>query len=171
MTTNNAINNTLGAATATSLAFSPTTNGVIGTTTNDSASSGYVGEFISSVISQASAVSLTNNTSRSITSISLTAGDWDVYGNISLNGGSTTILNYYSCWVNASGSTPDPSLWAGQSYGASGLAVFAENQIGDTAPYVRISLASTTPIFLGIIAGFTTSTCTACGGIYARRVR
>jgi len=163
----------LGAATATSLTFSPTTGGIVGTTTNDSAAAGSVGEYISSVVAQASAVSLTNNTARSITSINLSGGDWDVYGNVSLSGGGTTLLQYYSCWINvgAFGIAPDPSLWAGQSYGATGLTTFAENEVGDTTPFLRVSLASPATVYLAIVAGFSTSTANACGGIYARRVR
>lgn len=37
---------TLGAATATSITFSPTTDGIVGTTTNDGAAAGYVGEYV-----------------------------------------------------------------------------------------------------------------------------
>src|SRR5882757_8502056 len=51
----------LGAASATSVTFS-STSGIIGTTTNDSAAAGSVGEIISSVIASGSAVSLTNST-------------------------------------------------------------------------------------------------------------
>ena len=39
------------------------------------------------------------------------------------------------------------------------------------APYQRMSLSTTTPVFLVVEAGFSTGTVTACGGIYARRVR
>jgi hypothetical protein len=162
---------TLGAASATSISFS-STSGIIGSTTNDSAAAGSVGQLISSVIAQASAVSLTNNTSTAVTSISLTAGDWDVWGNISLNGGATTLLQYSSGFIgNNSVAVPDASLWAGPSLGVTGVAVFAENQYGYQVPMVRISLGSTTTINLAVIAGFTTSTCTACGGIFARRRR
>ena len=148
------------------------TKGIVGTTTNNNAQAGSVGEIISSVIALASAVSLTNNTAANVTTISLTAGDWDIFGNVGLNGGSTTVLMYYSVWASTSGgTTPDPSLWNGQSYGVAGLAVFAENQVGEQAPFLRLSLASTTTVYLSVIAGFTTSTCVAYGGIFARRVR
>lgn len=144
---------------------------IVGTTTNNNAAAGSVGELISSVVPLASVVSLTNNTSATVTSISLTAGDWDVYGNVTLNGGATTLLQYYSCWCGLSNTTPDPSLWTGQSYGVAGLATFAENQVGSTTPYLRVSIATTTTIYLAVIAGFTLSTATACGGIFARRIR
>jgi hypothetical protein len=36
---------------------------------------------------------------------------------------------------------------------------------------LRVSIAATTTVYLSCIATFTTSTVTACGSIYARRVR
>jgi len=161
---------TVAAINASSLTFSSTSE-IIGTTTNNNAAAGSVGEFVSSVIANASAVSLSNNTSRTVTSISLTAGDWDLHGNISLNGGATTLLQYSSGNINTADNIGDPSLWNGPSLGVTGVAVFAENQYGYQVPYTRISLSGTTTVYLVVIAGFTTSTCTASGGIFARRVR
>lgn len=60
-----------------------------GTITNDNAASGYVGEFISSAVVIGSPVALSNGTPANITTISLTAGDWDVYGNVGLTGTGT----------------------------------------------------------------------------------
>ena len=74
---------TIGVATGTSIAFSPDTNGIIGTTAGDTSTAGYVGETISSVILYASRITFTtSSTTQNLTSISLTAGDWDVWGNI-----------------------------------------------------------------------------------------
>lgn len=58
--------------------------GIIGTTTNNNAQAGSVGEFVESAAS---------STSANITSISLTAGDWDMSGAVySSSGGFTYIL-------------------------------------------------------------------------------
>ena len=66
-------------------------SGVVGVTTNSNATTGYVGEYISSQVAVASAVALTTATPANVTSISLTAGDWDVDGVIDLNlSGATT---------------------------------------------------------------------------------
>ena len=64
------------------------TGAILGTTTNDNAAVGYIGEYVESNISSSSAVSFTTNVSKNITSISLTAGDWDVFGMFGLTGGS-----------------------------------------------------------------------------------
>lgn len=69
------------------LIFNPTTKGVRGTTTNDSAVTGNVGEYVlSSVTSNVNAG--TSAQWADATSISLTAGDWIVSGqaNLTLNG-------------------------------------------------------------------------------------
>src|SRR5262245_21751697 len=51
---------------------------LLGTNTNDSAATGYVGEYVESTVLSGSAVTLTNNVWTAVTSIPLGAGDWDV---------------------------------------------------------------------------------------------
>jgi len=152
----------LGAATATSITFSPSTGGIVGTTTNNNASAGFVGEFISSVISSGAAVSFTSTVSKDLTSISLTAGDWEVFGNITWNG--TTITAGY-VWISATSATlPDSSIY-------NVINPLATSAIlGMPAPFFRASLASTTTIYIsGQVAG--TGSLVGSGGVYARRVR
>ena len=68
--------------------------GVKGTTTNDSAAAGTVGEEIVSTVIVGSAVSLTTATAATVTSIALTAGDWDVSFDAMFTGGTTTLVVY-----------------------------------------------------------------------------
>ena len=68
------------------------TTGIVGTTTNNSAQAGSVGEYIESRVVQGSAVALTTATDTNVTSISITAGDWDVGGLIAFDGNSTTLV-------------------------------------------------------------------------------
>ena len=163
----------LGAATSTSLAFSPTTGGIIGTTAADNAGAGKVGEFISSqILSSGSTISLTASTPANITSISLTAGDWDVWGNFHLTGGATTVLILAIGWISTTSATvPDSALTTYLNYGASGTTVFAVSSVGFDVPYTRINISGTTTVYLSVDALFSTSTCNAYGAIYARRVR
>lgn len=154
---------TLGVATATSLAFNPTTGGIIGTTAADNAGSGYVGQVITSNVPSGSAVSLTNNTAANITSISLTAGDWDVYGNILFNA-SVSASAYYAWCSTTSATEPNSSLIAGINVAAIGFA-------GLATPILRVNISSTTTCYLSCIQSFATGTCTGCGTIYARRAR
>src|SRR6185312_14765343 len=71
-----------------------------GTTTNDNASSGNVGQLISSNIVSGSSVSLTTATPLDITTISLTAGDWDVQGNCTSNPAGSTTTSVFICSIS-----------------------------------------------------------------------
>ena len=53
-----------------------TTNGIVGTTLGDNAVAGSVGEYVSSTVAN-NTVSFSNGTPLNVTSISLTAGDWE----------------------------------------------------------------------------------------------
>jgi hypothetical protein len=143
----------------------PTINqpNIVGTTTNDNAAAGSVGEFISSVISAGSAVSNSNGVARNITSISLTAGDWDVWG----NWGFTFSSSSTGCtgWISSTSATlPDASL-------RSILPSTGAGTQGATAPQLRFSLAGTTTVYLSSLASFASGTASSFGGIYARRRR
>lgn len=158
----------LGNATAASLTFSPTTNGIVGTNTNDNASAGYVGEILSSVVPFSSAVSLTTNVAADITSISLSAGDWDVWGNMNLTFSTASGYGIF-CWISlVSATAPDRSLLNGLSLNAAGT-ITATN--GINSPTQRISVNGPTTVYLSGEGAFTSGTCVACGGIYARRRR
>jgi hypothetical protein len=160
---------TLGAATATTIAFSPTTGGLIGTTTNDNASTGNVGEFITSNITSASALSMSTGTPLNITSISLTAGDWDIKANVSFIPAATTSITRLVGWSSATSATlPDASLYSSNIWTAFVPGVIP---VGITCPTIRVSLAVPTTIYLTGQATFTVSTMKGCGTISARRSR
>ena len=161
----------LGAASATSLTFS-STDGVIGSSTNDNANTGSVGEYVSSIIASPGS-SISNNTNTDITSISLTAGDWDVWGNVGFTGNNATQITFVGGWTASSSATrPDPSLYADLSYKSTDAVVpYGQGSINFLVPKKRYSLASTTTIYLSVLSLFTVSTTTCYGAIYARRVR
>jgi hypothetical protein len=136
------------------------------TSTNDNAASGKIGEFVSSQITAGSAVSVTSATNKNVTSISLTAGDWDVWGNVSMLCAGTTLQYGYS-WISSTSATlPDDSLYAGVNVNTSvGKAFYI------VAPSQRFSLSGTTTVYLQCQSAFASSTCTAAGYIAARRIR
>ena len=132
-----------------------------GISTNTAAAAGYVGEFVSSVIANASAVSFSNSVVKDLTSISLGAGDWDVTGNITFTPTGTTLANV-ACWISTtSASQPDKSLYNGIIFGT------ATTVVSVVAPSVRLLLSGTTTVYLSGVVGATTPS--GCGGIYARR--
>jgi len=161
----------LGAATATSIVFNPTTSGIIGTTTNDSASAGKVGEVISSYITVSNQVSLTNGIASNITSISLTAGDWDVSGSIWIAAASGTTMSAILGGISQTSGNVSGSVGEGQSSIELRLTFTASTTQIIPVNSARILLSGTTTVYLVGLALFAVSTCTAYGSIYARRMR
>lgn len=159
----------LGVATATSLAFSPTTNGIVGTTTNNNASAGYVGEFVDSIVLFSSAISLSNAVVANVTSINLTPGSWNVWGNITFNsstGAGTTARGWSS---KTSATLVDQALLNEITLNA--LLGSNFNIIGFSIPFQQYQSNINFTVFLSAFAQFNTGTMTACGGIYATRPR
>jgi hypothetical protein len=153
-----------------SVTFNPTTKGIVGTPTNNNAAAGFVGEFISSTIASGSAVPILNATPTDLTFVDLTAGDWNVWGNITyLQAPTTSVLGTVAWTSSTSATLPDVSLTNATLIG--GVVGGAGSFTGNNAPFHRYSLSITTRVFLTGIANFTVSTMTMCGGIFARRVR
>jgi len=144
----------------------------LGTTAGDNASAGYVGEYVSSQVLFASAVSLTTSTYANITSISLTAGDWDVGGIVYFSGGTTTVVNQLigSIGTTSANLGSSGSYWI-EGFASGGTTVFNTQDFGQTVPTTRFSLSSTTTIYLVGLATFTVSTAKTYGLIRARRMR
>jgi hypothetical protein len=144
---------------------------VQGTNTNDNAASGYVGEYVSSSVGVGSSVSLTSSVAANVTSISLTAGDWDVHGNVvAVSAGTTTSTAFIGAISTTSATLPTLPNGGGTASRNSSTSV-----TGDGSAYnignVRISLSATTTVYLVAFSIFTTSTMSAYGFIGARRVR
>lgn len=148
-----------------------TTGGVSikGTNTNNDAALGNIGEYVESVIPQTSAVPLTTGTNTNITSISLTAGDWDVFGNVSFRSNTnTSIILLIGGASLTSGTLPFQtdrvaSATSGQVPGIADISL--------SLPIVRFKLAVTKTIYLVVLSSFSTDTLTGYGRISARRVR
>lgn len=146
------------------------TTGIVGTTTNDSAAAGSVGQIIESSVSFSPGVSLTTASANNITSISLTAGDWDVWGMVGfIPAGTTTVTALIGSISTTSSAHPTPPNGGGyarlQTTFTTGVAQELPNFMK------RISIASTTTIYLVARADFAVSTMVGYGYIGARRVR
>lgn len=141
-----------------------------GTATNDNAGSGIVGQIVTSSVPVGSAPSLTTGGTSNITSISLTAGDWDVTGAISFHPGATTSVTLSSGGINTTSATM-PLLSTGASATQATAAQVPASDYGLALPVTRISVASTTTVYLVASSTFTVSTQAAYGFIRARRVR
>lgn len=160
----------LGVATATTLAFSPTTGGIVGTATNNNTNAGNVGEYIESVITSGAPVAVTNGTQVNVTSISLTAGDWDVSGICYLLPAATTSVTRYAAGLSTVSATLQTAPGQFVDFTQAAL-VSGGNTFNDVIPPYRFSLSGTTTIFLVTLNSFTVSTASAYGIIRARRIR
>lgn len=167
----NAVNSTTNQTVATfdgnGNATFGTTNSIVGTTTNNNAVAGNIGEYVESNVVSGSAVSLTNATSTNITSISLTAGDWDVEGIVNYEMTGATTTNF------SSGSSSTSATLGGENtftYTPLSTAGFTD-QLGNVIPTRRFSLSGTTTIYLVGQATFSVGSVDGYGMLRARRVR
>lgn len=141
------------------------TNGIVGTTTNNNANAGSVGEYTTATNT---ATALTTATGANCTSVSLTAGDWDVQSVILFSPAATTSITALYSAVNTV--SANPGSLGNYTKVASATQVPNNNSVV-TSPVVRISLSGTTTVFAVGRADFTVSTMTCDGFIRARRVR
>lgn len=143
-----------------------------GTATNDNAGSGDVGEYISSTVPSGSAVGLTTATPANVTSISLTAGDWDVDGIAQFTGNAATTVTALISSISLTSATVDASPDRLGILGFSNFALFsAAGSNSIRSGTTRLSLSTTTTVFLVVNSVFGTNTASAYGTIRARRVR
>lgn len=142
---------------------------VYGSVTNDSAAAGQIGEYISSSVLAGSAVALTTATAANVASISLTAGDWDVRGLVAYSNPGSTTTTVLIAAINTTSATL-PTIGAENNYARVDNAATVTASAINVGP-MRISLASTTTVYLVGFAAFAVSTLGAYGFIGARRVR
>jgi hypothetical protein len=143
---------------------------VVGTATNDNAAAGNIGEYISSNIT--TPVSITTGTALNLTTISLTAGDWDVTGAVCFTPAGGTVVTRTFVAISTTSLDLTQSNLATCSFSNHQI-TYAAGTLNPTeipAP-LRLSLSTTTTVYLVLYCSFTTSTCTAIGILRARRMR
>ena len=149
-----------------------TTPNIVGTATNNNASAGSVGEYVQGDRLVGAQLSLTTATAATLTSISLTAGDWDVTGFVAFTPAATTnatvMFGCTSLTTNTLDTTP---LRFFQQVSPTTAGTVYNNSFTFGLPTCRLSLASTTTVFLVAQSNFTVSTMTSYGSIRARRMR
>jgi hypothetical protein len=140
-----------------------------GTNTNDNASSGNIGQFISSNVPAASEINPASATPADVTNVSLTAGDWDCRGNEVFDpSGAPTAID---AWISSTSATLPTAPNSGaetvlQLTFASALRQFVP--VGA----IRFSLSGTTTVYLSTACTFPGgTTCKVFGFIGCRRMR
>ena len=163
--------NTFPLVTSSNTVTYTATSQIPGSTTNDSASAGNIGEFISSVVLQGAAVSVSATvTPTNITSLSHTAGDWDCWGDIWTGPAASTVTTIVLGWISTASAT-FPTAAANSSYTQAGTGATAGQAYGYPIGQVRESLSGTTTIYVTGAPVFTVSTMSIYGGIFSRRRR
>jgi hypothetical protein len=134
-----------------------------GTTTNDNALAGQVGEVITAT---ATATAILNGVVTQVASIALTAGDWDIFGLVTAQGAGGAVFQNWTGGPSSSSSAfaSYDVLWNNYTTAANAL-------VSSPFPESRISLAAGATVYLLVAAGFASGTATGSGRITARRRR
>lgn len=168
-------NVTTAAATQANIATLSKSAGVAvhGTNTNDSASAGYLGEF-ASVNSPTGGTATPGATGVyvNVASMSLTAGDWDVWGELNISFGGTHVGTDIVAGISKNTGALD-------SASQGGLIKLYGNNVANGSPYIsigirRISLVSTATVYLVVAMDYATlgsTTYASDSAILARRAR
>jgi hypothetical protein len=140
-----------------------------GTTTNDNAGAGYIGEVVESYDTSAGNCA-SSGTYSDITSIELTAGDWTVYGQpiITYNLANFTGVIYGAVSLYSGNTTTDHVI--GKNTMPIPFPLSTNTYAGCTITY-RVSLSGTATLYLKAAATYSTGTPQQFGSIWARRER
>lgn len=146
---------------------------LVGVTTNSLAATGSVGEIISSNIPIGSPIALTTATPANITSITLTAGDWNVWGEILYTPSVTAVATRYIAAISTTTGAFDPGPNGGAELELNGITFSAGASQILTAGFRTYQVATTLVIYLVAKATYSGagSTMSAYGFMGARRVR
>lgn len=153
-----------GKLTVDSSSYAP----LVGTTSANNATAGNVGEYISSSVVQGSAVSLVTATPKTVTSIVLTAGDWDVTAIGCLNGASTG--TEFDVAIGATTNSLTGTV-LGDSRCQSPTVSLTGADASLMVPEFRVNISGSATYYLIVQETFTVGSPKAYGRISARRVR
>ncbi len=137
--------------------------GIIGNATGSGVTAGSVGEVPTPT--NLSAVSMTSGTFVNCASIALTAGDWEVHGQVLFSPAASTVVTAVSAGVSSTSATsggPGTNTLISGTLGTG---------LGQAIPAPTTRVITSTPITVYIVASatFSTSTMTCAGYAYARR--
>ena len=136
--------------------------GIVGNVTGSNVTAGSVGEYLSNT---GTTVPATSATLGNVTSLALTAGDWDIGCSLAvLPAGSTTTQGLDFGLTTTSAAQPIfPNLYLSQVSFAAGQGFQA------ACPTMRLNVSGSTTVYLVSATTFSASTLTHTGYIWARR--
>lgn len=149
-----------------------TTNSIVGTATNNSATAGNIGEEVNSAISTYTNYT-TTATYQAVTSITLTAGDWDITGFLTYSSNSATITAASNA-VFLIGTTTASATGVTEGVNIAYIpqaALLGTSKFSDVIGPYRVSLSGSTTYYLNTQATFTIGNPQYVGSLRARRIR
>lgn len=142
-----------------------------GTTTNDNAAAGKVGEYASSIVLAGAAVATSSGAPIDITTLPLTAGDWDVSGLCATQPAAGTTTTNLICNITTTANTLNNIPSDGGAFAFNNSAQPASTGESITTDIARVSLTAPATYHLVTATTFGVSTMGTYGKIRARRVR
>ena len=149
-------------------------NGITkGTNTNDSAAAGMVGEYIESVVSSNTSVG-TSATAFDMTSVALSAGDWDVTGfSVYTRHGATVTNAEVDLWISTTSGNSFTGSVQGNNFDTRQAEIpVAYGTVGMVIPAYRMSVSGPTTVYLkGYYEAYSAATPQFTCRLSARRTR
>lgn len=143
-------------------------SGIKGNISGSNVSAGTVGEVISSNIPSASAVAISTGVAKTITSITLTAGDWDVWGMVCDKPAAGTVEQLIQGSISETTNT-DATPPNGGAFTVLPFTAIASQATCAPVGMKQVNVSGSQTEFLVITSAFTVSTNAAYGFIGARR--
>lgn len=146
---------------------SPMSGPTQGVTDGSDAAPGMVGEIITASLAAASAVTLSNGTAKTVISIALTPGDWDVDAKVNHLLAGVTSTKFQGS-ISAADNTLGP---ADCTAILPMITTLLSDTVSQVAPNCRVSTNANETLYLVAQMAFALGTCKAYGYITARRRR
>jgi hypothetical protein len=155
-------------ASAVPKSYADTKLPIMGVTDGSNAAAGQVGEVIA--VNASSSTTLTSNTTANVAVLPLTAGDWDVYGEVWLIVGTGGATAFHAAINSASATYPGfTALNTGMSTANFAMPASVGQKL-NIRP-CRVNLSAPATYYLVALVIFPSGSCTATGNIIARRAR
>jgi hypothetical protein len=148
-----------------------TTGQLPGTATNDNATAGNVGQYLSSIVLSGAAVALTTNTPLDVATLTLTAGDWDLQGLCASQPASSAVSTTFICNVTTVANTLVNVPADGTAMGFNNSTQTANGGQSVTTDTARVSISGSTTYHLVMQVTYSPGTLGGYGKLRARRVR
>jgi hypothetical protein len=149
---------------------------LVGVTDGSAAAAGNIGEYLSSIKTVSAGVAIVNSTATQITSLTLTAGDWDLWGEVVFDnpvGGAATFSYGEAAIWTTTAAFPTTSQFPADAADYAQEETPTGNNTGITLQLgpVRVSITTNTTYFLNAESVYSATSQKVGGALRARRRR